>query len=90
MELHLHESDIEAIAQRVARLLDEEQAAGAQDRWMTSDDAAAYLKVSLHTLRDLIARQAIPYSQERPGARLYFRASDLDRWRADQGRAPLD
>lgn len=90
MELHLHESDIEAIAQRVANLLDGEQTAGAEDRWMTSDEAATHLGVSPHTLRDLIARRTVPYCQERPGARLYFRASDLDRWRADQGREPLD
>jgi len=86
MELHLHEADIEAIAQRVASLLDEEHAAGADDRWMTATEAATHLGLSLHTLRDLITRRALPYSQERPGARLYFRASDLDRWRADQGR----
>lgn len=90
MELHLQEADVEAIAQRVANLLGDGQAGDAQDRWMTSDEAATHLKVSPHTLRDLIARRAVPYSQERPGARLYFRSSDLDRWRADQGREPLD
>jgi len=90
MELHLHESDIEAIALRVASLLDDGQAARSEDRWMTTAEATTHLGVSLHSMRNLIARRAIPYSQERPGARLYFRASDLDRWRAEQGREPLD
>jgi excisionase family DNA binding protein len=90
MELHLHEADIEAIAQRVASLLDEVQAGGAEDRWLTTQEAATHLGVAPRTLRLLIARRAIPYSQERPGARVFLLASDLDRWRADQSREPLD
>lgn len=90
MELHLHESDIEAIALRVANLLDDGRAARSGDRWMTTAEATTHLGVSLRTLRNLIAQRAIPYSQERPGAHVFLRASDLDRWRAEQGRDPLD
>ena len=48
--------------------------------------AAAYLGLSIHALHRLSAERRIPASQERPGARLYFRRDELDRWRSERAR----
>lgn len=53
----------------------------ARDGWMDSTAAAEYLGISRHALHRLTAERAIPYHQDRPGARCYFRRSELDAWR---------
>lgn len=71
-----------ALAPRLQRLT---TSATAQDGWMDSPAAAAYLGLSTHALHRLTATRRIPCSQDRPGGRCYFKRSDLDEWRA-QGR----
>jgi excisionase family DNA binding protein len=86
MHVALDDADVERIAARVVELLRAEKIGGqkSEDRWMTSAEAAEHLGLSLHALRHLVARRAIPYVQDRPGARIFFRASQLDAWRAEQ------
>jgi len=41
---------------------------------------ARYLDVSPERVRKLVATRRIPYSQEAPGCRVFFRRSELDEW----------
>ena len=56
-------------------------AAADADRWMTTVETADYLGMSANALHKLTAARAIPFSQDGPGCRCYFKRSDLDRWR---------
>lgn len=50
--------------------------------WLETRPAAEYLGLpSPHQLHKLTAARALPFSQERPGAKCYFRRSDLDAYR---------
>jgi excisionase family DNA binding protein len=55
--------------------------AAASDGWMTTKQAAEYLGISVHALHRLTAAREIPFSQAGPGARCFFKKSDLDEWR---------
>lgn len=54
--------------------------------WLDSRHAADYLGVHRDTMRKLAAERAIPFEQDGPGCKLYFRRSDLDAWRSGGGR----
>jgi excisionase family DNA binding protein len=54
------------------------------DRWLTSAEAAEYLGLSGHALHHLTAARAIPFAQDGPGAKCYFKRSELDHWRSLQ------
>lgn len=54
----------------------------AADGWLSSRDAAEHLGISIHALHRLTAERSIPFSQDSPGARCYFRRSALDAWRS--------
>ena len=51
-----------------------------QDGWLTTRDAAAYVGRTATAMHKLLAGREIPCSQDGPGARCYFRRSDLDAW----------
>jgi excisionase family DNA binding protein len=53
----------------------------ADDGWMNTRAAAEYLGMSVSALHRLTAAREIPCSQDGPGARCFFRRSDLDGWR---------
>ena len=72
------------LAPRVAALLKEE---ATSDRWLDSGGAADYLGMTRNALHKLTSAREIPFEQEGRGHKLYFRRSDLDRWRAG-GRPP--
>ena len=74
------------LAPRLAGRLGPADAQPSGDRWLDARAAAAYLGVSIHALHRLSAERRIPASQERPGARLYFRRDELDRWRSERAR----
>jgi len=85
----LDDAALDRLAERLAPRLADRLVADAQpngDRWLDARAAAAYLGVSIHALHRLSAERRIPASQERPGARLYFRRDELDRWRSERAR----
>jgi excisionase family DNA binding protein len=53
----------------------------AEDGWLTTAQAASYLGMSISALHKLTAARLIPFEQSGPGAKCYFRRSDLDEWR---------
>ncbi len=62
----------EALAERMAQRLTgptETQ----QDGWIDSKEAAAYLGISRDALAKLTAAETIPFSQDGPGAKTYFK-----------------
>ena len=79
----------DAALDRLAELLEprlRRLSAPAADGWLDTADAAAYLGVSRHALHRLTAERRLPFSQGAPGARCYFRRSDLDAWRQNGAR----
>lgn len=73
----------DALAERVAHRL-AAQRKRSDDAWMDSADAARYIGRSISSLHKLTAARRIPFSQDGPGARCFFRRSDLDRWMASR------
>jgi len=51
------------------------------DEWLDSDGAAVYLSLPRSTLHKLTSERAIPFEQDGPGCKLYFKRSALDAWR---------
>ena len=72
------------LAPRVAALLRE---AADTDGWFDSVRAADYLGMTKNALHKLTSAREIPFEQDAPGHKLYFRRSALDRWRAG-GKPP--
>jgi hypothetical protein len=59
------------------------------DEWLASSKAAAYLDLSVNALHKLTAARAIPFEQDGPGCKMWFRRSALDAWRVAGGaRSP--
>lgn len=84
----LDDDALDRLAERLApRLADRLTRDGREpDRWLDAREAAAYVGISRHALHRLSAERRIPCSQERPGARLYFKRSALDQWRSESTR----
>lgn len=78
----LDEDDLAELAERLASFLP--APAITDDRWLTSREAAEHLGLSLNALHKRTRRHEIPAVQESDGGKLYFRRSDLDRWRLNQ------
>lgn len=55
--------------------------------WLKLSDAADHLGLHRDTLRKHAKAGVIPFEQDAPGCRMYFRRSDLDAWR-HAGGAP--
>ena len=47
--------------------------------WMSVETAARYLDVPVERIRKLKDRGALPFYQEAPGCRVFFRRSELDK-----------
>jgi excisionase family DNA binding protein len=56
----------------------------APDEWLDSRSAAEYLGIHRDNLRRLAAAGSIPAKQAGAGCKLFFRRSDLDRWRCPE------
>lgn len=77
----LDDDALDRLAERLApRLADRLVADKQEDGWLTTRDAAAYVGRSTTALHKLTAARQIPFSQDGPGGRCYFRRSDLDAW----------
>ena len=79
----LDPDDLRELAERLAPYLPSTPAP-TPDRWMTTAQAASYLGMSTNAMHKLTAARAIPFGQAAPGARCYFKRSDLDAWRRSQ------
>lgn len=77
----LEPEDLAELARLLAPYL---QAPASDDGWMNAKHAAEHLGISIHALHRLTAERRIPFHQERPGARCYFRRSELDQWRGNR------
>lgn len=80
---------LDALAERVALRVVERLAQGTggagADAWLGTREAAEHLGIHPDTLRRAARERAIPFEQDGPGRKLYFRRSELDRWRANGG-----
>ncbi len=74
------------VAEKVAARLAAPREPASENRWLTTAQAAERLGCHRDTVRKLAAERAIPYEQDGPGCKLYFKAADLDQWRAAGGR----
>jgi hypothetical protein len=86
----LDDSALERLAERLepvlaARAERAEPAEPNSDRWLDARQAAAHLGLSVTALHKLTAARLIPFEQECAGCRLWFRRSELDRWRLEGG-----
>lgn len=83
LRLELDDDALDALAARVAQrvIAHLEAREAAEDRWLSTAEAGAYLGLSLAAVHRLTAANAIPHEQAAPNARCWFRASDLDAWR---------
>jgi excisionase family DNA binding protein len=50
------------------------------DCWMTTREAAAHIGRSVEAMHKLTAARKVPFSQDSPGGKCWFRKSDLDAW----------
>ena len=79
----------EAVADRVAELIGTPPATE-RDRteptWLDAHRAADHLGLHVDTVRRLAARREIPFEQDGPGCRLWFKRDELDAWRSRGGR----
>lgn len=86
----LDDDDLDRLAERLApRLAGRVAGDGADgnaDGWLDARAAAEYLGISRYALHRLSSDRRLPCSQERPGGRLYFKRSELDRWRSERAR----
>jgi hypothetical protein len=74
----LEPRDLAILADRLAPFL---PAPPATSEWLGTRQAAAHLGISVHALHRLTGSRAIPFHQDRPGARCWFLRSELDEWR---------
>jgi excisionase family DNA binding protein len=76
---------VEALAQRVAELLQAEMPKGEPPSpWFDVAGACAYLGFSRNTLYRLTAARAIPCRKKEGGQGLRFHRDELDRWMAER------
>jgi excisionase family DNA binding protein len=82
---------VEEIAARVVEIVLEKVRVDRENwpEWMSVETAARYLDVSPERVRKLQSRREIPFHQEGPGCRVFFRRSDLDGAMAELRQRPL-
>jgi len=73
---------LEAVAERAAEIVLERSPASSWPEWMSVDTAARYLDVPVERVRKLKERRELPYYQDAPGCRVFFRRAELDAWMA--------
>ena len=78
---------LDALADLLAPKLEQrlKPAATAHDGWLDTKRAAAYLGLSVNALHKLTAARLIPFEQEGPGCKCWFKPSELDAWRESGG-----
>jgi hypothetical protein len=79
---------LELLAERLApRLMGRlAQSEAREDRWLDSKRAAEYLGITPNALYKLTAAREVPFEQDGPGCKCWFRQSELDAWRQGNWR----
>jgi excisionase family DNA binding protein len=74
---------LDELADRLAHKLAARLAASEppSDEWLPSSKAAAYLGISTNAPHKLTAARSIPFEQDGPGCKMWFKRSKLDEWR---------
>lgn len=81
LTLLLPDELLEGLAERVAGLLSEQDAAApVESPWLDFEAARAYLRFSRDQLYKLTAARAIPFRKKRDGHGLLFHRDELDQW----------
>ena len=85
----LAELDDDALAELAARLAPflPQPAAAHEDRWLSTREAALYLGLSVNALHRLTAARAVPFEQDAPGGKCWFKRSQLDAARRGAAQA---
>jgi excisionase family DNA binding protein len=78
----LDELEPDDLAELAGRLIDYLPAPAVEDRWLTTREAATHLGLTPNAVHKLVKARAIPFEQDAPGCKCYFRRADLDAWRA--------
>jgi excisionase family DNA binding protein len=81
LQVTLSPEQIEELADLITARIERSRPSPAPDRWMQSAEAAAYLGLSLHSLHRLTSSRLLPFSQDTPGGKCFFKRSKLDAWR---------
>lgn len=76
----LEPEDLATLAERLSPFL--RAPTRRDDEWLSTKQTAEYLGLTVHAVHHYISEGRLPFHQERPGARCYFRRSELDAWRA--------
>jgi hypothetical protein len=78
----LDDAALDALADLLAPKLERRlKPAAADDGWLDAKRAAAYIGLSMNALHKLTAERAIPFEQDGPGCKTWFKRSELDEWR---------
>ncbi|MGB0094531.1 MAG: helix-turn-helix domain-containing protein [Solirubrobacteraceae bacterium] len=72
---------VDRLAPRIHARLRDRADRHLSDEWLDSKRAAAYLGVSVNALHKLTAARTIPFEQDSPGCKCWFRRAELDKWR---------
>jgi len=79
-------SALDALADLLSeRLAREPVVVATRDEWLDAKRAAVHLGLSLNALHKLTASRLIPFEQDGPACKLWFRREDLNAWRAAGG-----
>jgi hypothetical protein len=83
----LDDPALDALADLLAPKLERrlKRAAKTDDGWLDAKRAADYAGLSVNALHKLTAERAIPFEQEGPGCKCWFKRSELDAWRSVGG-----
>lgn len=65
--------------------IEPQQPAPSEDGWLDAKHAAQYLGLTTSGLHKLTAARLIPFEQDGPGCRCWFKRSELDAWRERGG-----
>jgi hypothetical protein len=84
----IDEDTLDALVQRLAPLLREQLALTGprDDGWLDAKRAADYLSISANAIHRLTSARQIPFEQDGPGCKCWFRRSELDTWRRGEWR----
>lgn len=86
-ELERDPGALEALAERLAPLVAVRQPTEPQpDGWIDTKAAAEYLGLTYNALRKHTAERTIPFEQDTPGGKCWFKRSELDAWRRGEYR----